>query len=170
MTTSKRRLSAEALRVFGAASLAALLCACRTLPAPMPTPAPTPDASATLSPASERASAFACADGERAMLRDTLYLGLSKPDGGSVTEAQWQTFVDDAIVPRFPDGFTVVDAEGHWRGGDGAIVREPSRMLIVLHAGDAASRRAIEDIAALYRRTFDQESVLRERTTACVTF
>jgi hypothetical protein len=166
MTTSKRRLSAEALRLFGAASLAALLCACRTLPAP----APTPDASATVSPASERASAFACADGERAMQRDALYFGRSRRDGGTVSDAQWRAFVDDAIVPRFPDGFTALAAEGHWRAGDGAIVGEATQMVIVLHAGDAAAQRAIEEIAAQYKREFAQESVLRERTTACVRF
>lgn len=146
-----------------AAMFAAALCACRTVPA-----TPTPDAAAAS--ADGNTSILVCASDERAMRRDTLYFGLSKPDGGSVSDAQWRSFVDDAVVPRFPDGFTVVDAEGHWRGGDGAIARESSRMLIVLHPGDAASRRAIEEIAALYRREFAQESVLRERTQACVKF
>lgn len=116
------------------------------------------------------APSFACADGERAMQRDTLYFGRRRSDGGAVSDTQWRAFVDDAIVPRFPDGFTVLDAEGRWRGGDGAIVSEPSQMVVVLHAGDAAALRAIEEIAAQYAWEFAQESVLRERAPACVRF
>ena len=111
-----------------------------------------------------------CADGERAMQRDALYFGRSRRDGGTVNDAQWRAFVDDAIVPRFPDGFTALAAEGHWRAGDGAIVGEATQMVIVLHAGDADAQRAIEEIVAQYKREFAQESVLRERAPACVRF
>lgn len=120
--------------------------------------------------AQRSATSFACADGERAMQRDTLYFGRGRRDGGTVSDAQWRTFVDDAIVPRFPDGFTVLAAEGHWRAGDGAIVGEATHVVIVLHAGDAAAQRAIDEIVALYKREFAQESVLRERMPTCAKF
>jgi Protein of unknown function (DUF3574) len=116
------------------------------------------------------ASTPVCAADERAMLRETLYFGRSRPDGGSVSDAQWRSFVDDAIVPRFPDGFTVLAAEGHWRGGNGAIVREASQVVIVLHSGDAVSRAAVASIAADYKRMFAQEAVLRERSWSCAGF
>ncbi len=104
------------------------------------------------------------------MVRETLYFGRNRPGGGTVSNTEWRAFVDDAIVSRFPDGFTVVDAEGHWRSGDGAIGREASQMVIVLHAGDAASRAAAEAIATDYKRQFEQEAVLRERSPSCVKF
>lgn len=135
------------------------LSACRSAPAAQTAPMPV----------SAVPTHIACQPGERPMVRDALYLGRNRP-GGTVSDAQWRTFVDDAVVPRFPDGFTVIQAEGHWRSGSGAIEREASQVLIVLHADDADSRAAVAAIAADYKRQFQQEAVLRERSPACVTF
>jgi hypothetical protein len=50
------------------------------------------------------------------------------------------------------------------------VERERAEVVTVLHAGDAPARRAVEEIAAEYKRRFQQEAVLRERTTACTHF
>lgn len=147
-----------------AAALCLIVCvwslsACRSAPVAQTAPAPVPVAPTHI----------ACQPGERPMVRDALYLGRNRP-GGTVSDAQWQAFVDDAVVPRFPDGFTVIQAEGHWRSGSGAIEREASQVLIVLHADDPESRAAVAAVAADYKRRFQQEAVLRERSPACVTF
>jgi Protein of unknown function (DUF3574) len=134
------------------------LCGCRALPV-----VDAPIATQVVS------AAFACAADERAMVREALYFGRNRP-GGTVSDAQWRAFMSDTIAPRFPDGFTVVDAEGQWRGSDGAIERELSQMVIVLHADDAASRAAVDAIVADYKRQFAQEAVLRERSPSCVSF
>jgi len=155
------------LRILGASALAFALCACRALPT---TRAPSGPGASASAPTPAPAPAFVCVHSERLMQRDTLYFGRSRRDGGAVSDAQWRTFVDDVIVPRFPDGFTVLAAEGHWRGGDGAIVTEPSQAVVVLHMGDPAAQRAIEEIVAQYKREFAQESVLRERTPTCAKF
>jgi hypothetical protein len=134
----------------------AVLCGCRTL--------------AVAEAPAQPHTVAACASDERAMRRDVLYLGRNRPDGGTVDDAQWRGFVDDVIVPRFPDGFTVANAEGHWRSDDGAIERESSQMVIVLHADDVASNAAVTEIADEYKRRFVQEAVLRERSPVCVKF
>jgi Protein of unknown function (DUF3574) len=135
------------------------LCSCRALPS-VATPAATAVALAS----------FVCGADERPMLRETLYFGRNRPGGSTVSDTEWRAFVDDAIVSRFPDGFTVVDAEGHWRSGDGAIEREVSQVVIVLHADDAASDAAVGAIVADYKRQFAQEAVLRERSPSCAKF
>ena len=135
------------------------LAGCRSL-APVPAPA-APQVSVAV---------MACIDGTRPMVRDTLYLGRGRSGGGRVEADAWQRFVDDVVVPRFPDGFTLVPAEGSWRAGDGAIASEPSTLLIVLHDGDAAATAAIAEIAANYKRRFEQEAVLRERGPTCAGF
>lgn len=135
------------------------LCGCRALPS-----ADKPVATAAA------LASFVCGADERAMVRETLYFGRNRRGGGTVSDTEWRAFVDDAIVSRFPDGFTVVDAEGHWRSGDGAIEREDSQMVIVLHAGDAASDVAVGAIVADYKRQFVQEAVLRERSPSCAKF
>lgn len=146
-------------RIFGLLLVLTLSSGCRSLApaaAPMP-PIPSPPAAT-------------CGEGMRPMVRETLYFGRSRPDGGQVSDAEWRTFVDDVVVPHFPDGFTLVPAAGHWRGGDGAIASEPSMLLIVLHGGDAASTASLAAIAAEYRRRFAQEAVLRERGPTCAAF
>jgi hypothetical protein len=103
------------------------------------------------------------------MVRTELYFGLARPDGGRVGDEQWQAFVDDVVTPRFPDGFTVLDARGQWRGGDGSIVREPARVLVLFHTAADASRK-LEEIRAEYRVRFAQEAVLRADQRARVGF
>ena len=111
-----------------------------------------------------------CEPGDVTMTRDILYFGRHRSDGGTVDEAQWRAFVDDVLTPRFPDGLTIVSATGQWRGGNGAIEREPSEVVTILHVGDAAARRAIDEVIVEYKRRFAQESVLRERGTTCARF
>lgn len=121
-------------------------------------------------PGSVAVPVSACEAGDVAMIHDRLYFGRHRPDGGVVNDAEWRAFVDDMLTPRFPDGLTIVSATGQWRGADGRIEREPSEVVSILHAGDAASRRAIEEIVAEYRRRFAQDAVLRERGRTCAKF
>jgi hypothetical protein len=107
-----------------------------------------------------------CADPQ---VQDVLYFGAAEPDG-EVTAEEWSAFLADTVTPRFPDGLTAWEASGQWRGADGTIVREPSRVLMLLHADDAANDRAIREIVAAYKARFRQEAVLRVRTPACVAF
>ena len=51
---------------------------------------------------------------EKILTKEELYFGLSKPAGGTVTEAEWQLFLNLVITPRFPTGLTVVAAEGQY--------------------------------------------------------
>ena len=94
--------------------------------------------------------------------RTELYFGTAMPEG-PVTEAQFQEFVDKEVTPRFPDGLTITKAEGRFRTGEGDIVREQSFVLVLLYPYEAfaESSRRIERIRSLYKKQFDQQSVLR---------
>jgi hypothetical protein len=117
-----------------------------------------------------QAAVPACEAGDRAMVRDVLYFGRNRPDGGKVTDDEWQAFLDQVVTPRFPDGLTVTSARGQWRGASGQVETEASQVLTLLHAGDANARRRVAGIADEYKRRFGQEAVLRERSAACVAF
>ena len=108
-----------------------------------------------------------CRMDERLQIRDTLYFGLSIPDGGRVAEADWSRFESEVIGHAFPQGFCVLSGHGSWRGADGATVSEPSRIVVIVHDDDGASDAAIRDIVQRYRTTFHQEAVLRERSAVC---
>jgi len=108
-----------------------------------------------------------CQAGETGLVRDVLYFGRNRPTGGEVADADWETFLGAVVTPRFPDGLTVVEAHGQWRGRSGIVERERTELVTLLHPADPASQRAIEEIAIEYKRRFGQEAVLRERLGAC---
>jgi len=99
-------------------------------------------------------------------LRTTLYFGAARPNG-SVSELEWQLFVRDEITPRFPHGMTVWDAEGQWRGPDGRIGHERTKVLLLVHPDTEAARLAIRSVIEKYRKAFEQESVLWETSPVC---
>jgi hypothetical protein len=111
-----------------------------------------------------------CQAGETGRVRDVLYFGRNRPTGGEVADADWNAFLAEVVTPRFPDGLTIVEAHGQWRGRSGAVERERTELVTVLHPADPASQRAIEEIATEYKRRFGQEAVLRERLGACTRF
>jgi hypothetical protein len=104
-------------------------------------------------------------------VRTELFFGTEKP-GPDVTDQQFSRFVNDTVTPRFPDGLTVLDGNGQWRDSSGRIVRERSKVLILLYPGDSAgdSNRKIEEIRDAYEKRFQQESVLRADSEETVSF
>ncbi len=106
----------------------------------------------------------------RRMDRLELLFGTSRADGTSVTRAQWQAFLDAEVTPRFPDGFTVLEGPGQWRGGDGRLTREQAHILVVGHTRNATTEGSIEAIRASYKAQFEQESVMRVNSVSCVAF
>lgn len=80
-----------------------------------------------------------------------------------MSDADWTKFLDEIVSPRFPDGFTVLKAAGHYREQSGKIITEPSEVLVFLYPATkrTASRRKIDEIRRAYVKQFRQESVLR---------
>jgi hypothetical protein len=111
----------------------------------------------------------ACRADAAPMARVELLFGRARPDGGAVGDAEWSGFLDREVTPR-PDGLTVFDGAGQWRGRDGAIVREPSHLLVIWYRPSAKSEADIEAIRAAYKERFNQESVLRADGGSCVAF
>jgi hypothetical protein len=101
--------------------------------------------------------------GAEPWIRTELFFGMSRPDGGTISESEWESFLDAEVTPRFPDGLTVLSAAGQWQGEDDKIVEEPSKLLILLYPREAIpeSHQEIEEIRAAYEKAFQQESVLR---------
>jgi Protein of unknown function (DUF3574) len=103
------------------------------------------------------------------MVRTELFFGLSRPSGPNISDAEFAAFLDEIVTPLFPDGYTVVPAEGRWRGAGGTI-REASRMLVILHPQGAEFDAKIEQIRASYKSRFKQEAVLRADEMQTVSF
>jgi hypothetical protein len=96
--------------------------------------------------------------------------GLSRAHGAEVTEQEWQRFLDEDVAPRLASGFTVVDGAGQWRDQAGALVRERSRVLIIVRPNTASVSALIDEVRAAYKRRFQQQSVLRIDDRPAVSF
>ena len=88
-----------------------------------------------------------------------------------VDDAEWQAFLAEAVTPRFPDGLTVLDAKGQWRGSDDVVQRESSKVLIILVPNDDEdAEELIEKVIEVYRHEFNQKAVLKTVSKTCVAF
>jgi hypothetical protein len=110
-----------------------------------------------------------CHGGEQPAVEDTLYFGQKTPNG-VVTDEEWSRFLRDVVTPRFPQGLTVADASGQWLSPKGALVRESTHILYLVHPDDDANDALIARVIREYRTQFAQESVLRVKINACVAF
>ena len=70
-----------------------------------------------------------------------LFMGRGGQQGEVVDDAAWAAFLDDTVTTRFPDGLTVLDAQGQWRDSAGLVQQERSKLLVIVATPCAASTR-----------------------------
>ena len=102
-----------------------------------------------------------------------LYFGLGPADHPEqgVSEAEWRTFLDREVTPRFPSGLSVMDVYGQWqREGEKRVERLRSKVLIILYADSEQNRAKIEAIRTAWKQKTGDESVLRVTEPADVSF
>ena len=97
-------------------------------------------------------------------------MGRSNQSGEVVDDAAWATFLEDTVTPLFPDGLTVLDAQGQWRGSEGVILKERSKLLVILAPPGDDKMSLTDEVSDEFKRRFGQESVLRVVEDVCVSF
>ena len=112
-----------------------------------------------------------CPDDTERWIEYQLYMGRGGPEGEVVDDSHWDAFLAEAVTPRFPDGLTVLDGKGQWRGSGDVIQKEYSKVLIILAPNDDKDADdLIAEVAEEYKRRFDQEAVLKTVSKTCVAF
>ncbi|MBB3227380.1 hypothetical protein FHW69_002003 [Luteibacter sp. Sphag1AF] len=111
-------------------------------------------------------------DQTKGWVSTSLYFGLGLADGDTgVTEAQWRNFLDREVSTRFPDGLSVRDVYGQWRGkGQDTPERLRSKELLLLYPDTPKARADVEAIRAAWKRQTGDQSVLRVTQPADVSF
>ncbi len=105
------------------------------------------------------------------MVETQLFFGMSKPDGGAVSERAWAAFVAGEITPRFPEGFSVLDGAGFWRDAKTQrTISEKSKVVVRMHAAGGEADSAIGAIVAAYKTQFQQDAVMRVDRPVCTQF
>jgi hypothetical protein len=125
----------------------------------------------TLAGASCAPSALECRPGAKAMNVTEMFFGRDIYGKGEVSEAQWSAFVRDTIIPRFPDGFTVLDATGQYLDTQrNAAISEKSKVVIIATGDDDATRAKLTQIAETYKARFEQQAVGMITRPGCASF
>jgi hypothetical protein len=100
-------------------------------------------------------------------LEVSLYFGRDKPAGGQVSDAEWASFVTETVTPQFPAGHSVVDTDGQYRNASGRIVRESSKLIVIVVFDAPTHHPKVTSIVDTYVKRFGQESVLRVERPVC---
>ena len=96
------------------------------------------------------------------MVETSLYFGQSKPDGGKVTETEWNRFKEIHISKVFKEGSTVINVSGNWYDTAlGKLITEPTYVVIYYHKPSPGLSRQIDSVRYWYKIQFNQQSVLR---------
>ena len=110
-----------------------------------------------------------CPAGQEHLRTAQLFLGRKAADW-PVTEPELRRFVDQEITPRFPDGVTVLDGGGQWRGPEDQLVRDAAKVVMIILPAKGEFLAKIDAVRAAYQTQFKQETVLQVTQPACVAF
>lgn len=111
-----------------------------------------------------------CPPGQEHLRTAQLFFGRNVGTKPGVSEAGFQKFVDEEITPRFPDGLTVMDGGGQWRGSENQLIREASKVVLIVLPKKRDTTQRIDAVRTAYKTRFNQDSVLLVTQAACVSF
>jgi hypothetical protein len=108
-----------------------------------------------------------CAAPLKPALEVDLYFGRDKQGGGEVSDAEWAQFLADTVTPRFPDGLSVLNVEGQAREPSGRIVRERTKLLVVVVFDAPAHQGRVRELVQAYNGRFGQHGVFWSEHAVC---
>src|SRR5580698_7327869 len=86
-----------------------------------------------LQPAPKRVADIPCPDGGRKATAELVFGRVAEDGSGGVSEADFAQFLDGEVSPRFPEGLTVIDAEGRMMTPPvGSMIREPAKLVMIV--------------------------------------
>lgn len=112
----------------------------------------------------------ACPVGQEPMRTAQLFFGQNIGAKPGVSEADFRKFLDEELTPRFPNGLTVLDGGGQWKGEENRLIREAAKVVVLVLPNGPEAVRKLDDARKAYKTRFRQESVLVVTQPACVGF
>ena len=109
---------------------------------------------------------LACPLGQSELRTAQIFLGAQAPS--KVSETEIRKFVDAEVTPRFPDGVTVVDGGGQWKGAEDRMIREAAKVVLIVLPAKGDPHTQVEAVRSAYRVRFNQDSVIVLPPPACV--
>lgn len=107
----------------------------------------------------------ACPTGQAQLRTAQLFLGARTPTTPD-DDRDLRRFVDKEVTPRFPDGVTIVDGGGQWKGSENRLIREASKVLLVVLPSSGGGAK-VDAVRTAYRTKFKREPVVVLPPPAC---
>jgi hypothetical protein len=96
------------------------------------------------------------------MIETNLYFGQTRPDGSMITAAEWKNFKETQIDRFFKEGSTIINGQGSWYDPEAhKLITEPTYVLVHFFKKSSPVSKQIDSLSYLYKRMFQQQSVLR---------
>jgi hypothetical protein len=89
-----------------------------------------------------------------------IYFGRHYSAEKEVTEHQFAEFISSYITPAFPAGMTVYDAYGQMQHSSGEIIKQKTKVVLLVHQNSKADDEAIQDIILTYKARFGNPQVM----------
>jgi hypothetical protein len=126
---------------------------------------------AWLQPHPKSVADIPCPDGGRKATAELVFGRVAEDGSGGVSEADFAQFLDGEVSPRFPEGLTVIDAEGRMMTPPaGSMIREPAKLVMIVLPGDKDDSTKLQAVRLAYVKRFHQQSVLLMTHGDCVSF
>lgn len=89
-----------------------------------------------------------------------IYFGRNIPAGGEVSEQQFADFLTSEVTPAFPAGLTVYDTYGQMQNSNGEIVKQKTKVVLLVYENSGANTAAVKKIISTYRSNFGSPQVM----------
>lgn len=108
---------------------------------------------------------------QRRYTQTELYFGLSQKNGQQISDSSWNAFINGFTANTFVNGFTILSSEGRWVDMPyKTMYQEPSRVVISVNRMNRQLSDNIDSLRTIYKKLFEQTSVLRVDKKAAVRF
>jgi hypothetical protein len=111
-----------------------------------------------------------CPAGQERLRTAQLFFGQNIGGKPGVSDADFRKFVDDELTPRFPDGLTILNGGGQWRGSESQLIREASKVVVIVLPTNGDANTRLDAVRDAYKQRFQQEAVLLVTQASCVSF
>lgn len=93
-------------------------------------------------------------------VQSLIFFGRNMPEGGVVSEEQFDVFLSEVITEKFPAGMTVFDAYGQMERDDGSIEKQPTKVVLLVHEKNEENSGAVSSVIKEYRERFGSPQVM----------
>jgi hypothetical protein len=111
-----------------------------------------------------------CPAGQERLRTAQLFFGRNDPAQPRLNERDFRRFVNEELTTRFPDGLTVLDGGGQWKGEENRRIREAAKVVLIVLPREGDPQPRLDAVKAAYKTRFNQDSDLLVTPPACVSF